>query len=43
MKNIQNIAINLPDYTTQERIASLLLSIDRKIELNQKINDNLAA
>jgi len=42
IKNIQNIAINLPDYTTQERIASLLLSIDRKIELNQKINDNLA-
>lgn len=43
IKNIQNIAINLPDYTTQERIASLLLSIDRKIELNQKINDNLYA
>lgn len=42
IKNIQNIAINLPDYTTQERIVSLLLSIDRKIELNQKINDNLA-
>lgn len=42
IKNIQNIAINLPDYTTQERIASLLLSIDRKIELNQKINDNLS-
>lgn len=41
IKNIQNIAINLPEYTTQERIASLLLSIDRKIELNQKINDNL--
>ena len=41
IKNVQNIAINLPDYTTQERIASLLLSIDRKIELNQKINDNL--
>ena len=41
IKNIQNIAINLPDYTTQERIVSLLLSIDRKIELNQKINDNL--
>ena len=41
IKNIQNIAINLPDYTTQERIASLLMSIDRKIELNQKINDNL--
>lgn len=43
IKNIQNIAINLPDYTTQERIVSLLLSIDRKIELNQKINDNLYA
>ena len=42
IKNIQNIAINLPDYTTQERIVSLLLSIDRKIELNQKINDNLS-
>ena len=41
IKNIQNIASNLPDYTTQERIVSLLLSIDRKIELNQKINDNL--
>ena len=41
IKNIQNIAINLPDYATQERIVSLLLSIDRKIELNQKINDNL--
>ena len=41
IKNIQNIAINLPDYTTQERIASLLTSIEKKIHISERINDNL--
>ena len=32
-----------PNIETQKRIASILASIDNKIELNNKINDNLAA
>ena len=41
LKNFKNIEINLPSLEIQKRIASILLSIDEKIELNNKINENL--
>ena len=42
LKNFRNIEVNLPDINTQKRIASVLKSLDNKIELNTKINENLA-
>ena len=41
IKNIQDITIPLPDEFTQRKIAAILSSLDDKIEINQKINDNL--
>lgn len=41
LKNFRNIEINLPDLDTQKQIASVLLSMDNKIELNTAINENL--
>lgn len=38
---IKNIEINLPDYDTQTKIASVLKSLDDKIAINSAINDNL--
>ena len=38
---IENIHITLPIKSVQTKIASLLSSLDDKIELNQRINDNL--
>lgn len=38
-----NISVQIPDADTQEKIASILTAIDDKIELNNAINDNLAA
>ena len=38
---IEQIRINLPSIRTQEKIVSILKSIDGKIENNNKINDNL--
>lgn len=38
---IRNLEINLPDLSTQRRISSILSSLDRKIELNNKINATL--
>lgn len=35
--------INYPDIDTQRRISSVLRAIDDKININNKINDNLAA
>ena len=35
--------IKYPDLLTQKRIASLLRVIDKKVEVNEKINENLAA
>ena len=35
--------ISCPDYEEQKRIASVLRAIDLKIELNEEVNDNLAA
>ncbi|MBO2527965.1 MAG: restriction endonuclease subunit S [Clostridiales bacterium] len=37
------IEVDVPDLKAQERIAAILSSIDEKIAINQKINDNLAA
>ncbi len=41
LKNFRNIEVNFPDIDTQKQIASILLAIDDKIELNTAINDNL--
>lgn len=38
---ICEISINLPPLATQQKIAKILSSLDEKIELNNKINDNL--
>ena len=40
-KQIEDYKILLPDLKTQRRIASILSSLDRKIELNNKINADL--
>lgn len=39
--DIENLIFELPDKNTQEKIVSILGSIDRKIEANLVINDNL--
>lgn len=39
----RKIVVNLPDVPTQRRIAAILSALDDKIEVNNKINDNLAA
>ena len=41
IKNIQAIEVILPNIERQKKIASILASIDYKIEVNEKINDNL--
>jgi len=41
--HLMNIEIELPPILEQQRIASTLRSIDDKIELNNRINHNLAA
>lgn len=38
---VANLSINLPPLATQQKIATILSSFDDKIELNNKINDNL--
>lgn len=38
-----NLIVGVPDEETQKVIASILVALDDKIELNNKINDNLAA
>lgn len=40
---VREFDIDLPDIKTQEKIVSVLLSIDKKIEHNNKINNNLVA
>ena len=40
---IEQIPLKLPDLPTQKRIVSILDKIDKRIESNNKINDNLAA
>ena len=39
--NIYELIINLPPIFLQEKIAKILSNIDERIELNNKINDNL--
>ena len=43
LRQIGQIEISLPDRKTQDKIASILSSIDAMIEVNCQINDNLAA
>ena len=38
---IQEQDISIPDIKTQQKIVSILSSIDEKIETNKRINDNL--
>ena len=38
---LENISVDFPPIETQQDIGQILLAFDRKIELNQKINDNL--
>ena len=39
--DMENQIIKIPDYINQKRIGMILSKIDKKIELNNKINDNL--
>ena len=41
MKVIREIPINILSINSQQKIASILSALDNKIELNQKINENL--
>lgn len=41
--DIENLDINIPDYDVQKKIAGVLGALDDKIELNNKINQNLEA
>ena len=43
MKVIRELTVPICERSVQEKIASILLSIDKRIENNDKINDNLAA
>lgn len=38
---LKNLKISIPDLKTQSRIAAVLSALDDKIELNNKINENL--
>lgn len=38
---LENLEMKLPAFTEQRRIASILSSLDDKIEVNRKINENL--
>lgn len=40
---LNKINCEVPSYPDQQRIAELLSSLDRKINVNRKLNDNLAA
>ena len=40
---LEDLKINLPDLNTQDKIVSILSSLDDKIETNRKINENLEA
>lgn len=40
--DLKNIEIRLPSLEDQKRIASILVTLNRKIDINMRINDNLA-
>lgn len=40
---LENLVVNLPPLAEQKRIADILGALDDKIELNRRINDNLAS
>ena len=41
LKVMQNVKVSIPSLTVQQNIASILSSLDSKIEINNKINSNL--
>ena len=41
MDEIRNLELSIPDINIQDKIATILSSIDDKIEVNRRINDNL--
>ena len=41
MDFVKNIEFDLPDISTQRKIGQLLLNLDQKIKVNNRINDNL--
>lgn len=43
VQTLSKLSINIPDISTQRRIAGILGSLDDKIELNRRINANLEA
>ena len=38
---MKNLVVNIPEVEEQKKIAAILSSLDDKIELNRRINDNL--
>lgn len=40
---VKNLEIEVPPYNEQVRIAEILKNLDDKIELNNRINNNLTA
>jgi type I restriction enzyme S subunit len=42
-ETFESIQVDIPEMKTQLKMGRLLASLDDKIELNKKINDNLAA
>ena len=41
--NLNSVEVALPEIAVQKKIVDYLLTIDRKIEVNKQVNDNLAA
>lgn len=42
LNSLRNMTVNLHDIATQNAIVDVLSSIDKKIQCNNKINDNLS-
>jgi type I restriction enzyme S subunit len=43
LKQIGNYEVNLPSIETQTKISQILRTLDNKIEINKRINDNLTS
>ena len=43
LKDFKEIILNIPSLPTQQKIANILSSLDDKIEVNRRINENLEA